>query len=67
MVDQAVTDSRPDGTPEDTSADTQMFRAFVERAPEAERPKPVAPPFRILTLLGGLVVFALLVYLLFQL
>ena len=52
--------------PED-AADTQMFRAFVERAPEAERPKPVGAPFRILTLLGGLVVFVVLLYLMFQL
>lgn len=52
---------------EDSSADTQMFRAFVDRDEPTERPKAVGAPFRILTLLAGLVVFALLVWLLFQL
>lgn len=55
--------TRPE--PED-SADTQMFRAFVERK-DVERPKAVGAPFRIVTLLVGLVVFAGLVYLLLQL
>ena len=49
------------------SADTQMFRKFVEADDRLERPKAVGAPFRILTLLGGLVVFAGLVYLLLQL
>jgi len=52
---------------EDRSADTQMFRAFVERHETTERPKAVGAPFRILTLLAGLAVFALLVWVLFQL
>lgn len=52
--------------PQDDAADTQMFRAFVERD-EPERPKAVGAPFRIATLLIGLLVFAGLVYLLLQL
>ena len=54
---------------EPDSADTQMFRRFVEndREDRVERPKAVGVPFRILTLLGGLGVFALLVFLLFKL
>ena len=64
MADQAVTtEPQP---PEDGGADTQMFRAFVERE-ENPPVKPVGAPFRILTLLGGLVVFAGLIYLLFKL
>lgn len=48
-------------------ADTQMFRAFVERGDaDAERPRAVGAPFRIVTLLIGLVVFAVLVWLLLQ-
>ena len=50
----------------DDSADTQMFRAFVDRK-DAERPKAVGAPFRIITLLVGLVVFAGIVFLLLQL
>ena len=60
-----MTDPDPRAAPEDNAADTQMFRAFVEREPE--RPKAVGAPFRILTLLGGLVVFVVLGYLLLQL
>lgn len=52
---------------EDTSANTQMFRAFVDQQDAPERPKAVGAPFRILTLLAGLAVFALLVWLLFKL
>ena len=51
----------------DDSADTQMFRKFVEGDDAPERPKAVGAPFRILTLLLGLIVFAGLVYLLLQL
>ena len=52
----------------DPGADTQMFKAFVEREERAtERPRAVGAPFRILTLLGGLVIFAGLIWLLFQL
>ena len=52
--------------PDPDEGDTQMFRAFVERK-DAEPPKAVGAPFRIITLLIGLVVFAGLVYLLLQL
>ena len=50
----------------DPSADTQTFRAFVDRDDQVP-PKAVGAPFRIVTLLIGLVVFAGLVYLLLQL
>jgi hypothetical protein len=50
----------------DDAADTQMFRRFVEQD-EPARPKAVGAPFRILTLLLGLAIFAGLVYLLFKL
>ena len=55
----------PPSEPDD-SADTQMFRAFVDR-PEMERPKAVGAPFRIITLLVGLLIFAGLVFLLLRL
>lgn len=63
-----MTDSTPPAEPDD-GADTQMFQRFVEneRRDRVERPKAVGAPFRILTLLGGLAVFAVLVYLLFKL
>lgn len=63
-----MTDPAQPSEPDD-SADTQMFRRFVEndRADHLERPKAVGAPFRILTLLAGLAVFALLVFLLFKL
>jgi hypothetical protein len=55
---------RPEHDPEtDPGADTQMWQAFA-REPEPERPKAVGAPFRILTLLGGLVAFGLIVWLL---
>jgi hypothetical protein len=56
---------RPDGPDPDDSANTEMFRAFVDRG-EPERPKAVGAPFRILTLLAGIAVFALLVFLLLR-
>lgn len=58
--------AQPPPPEEDGSADTQMFRKFVEGEP-APAPRPVGAPFRIATLLVGLVVFAGLVYLLLQL
>ena len=58
--------SDPSAPSEPDDADTQMFRAFAERK-DVERPKAVGAPFRIITLLIGLVVFAGLVYLLLQL
>lgn len=54
----------------DPAADTSMFQAFVQRGDQeqpVQRGKAVGAPFRILTLLGGLVVFALIVWLLFLL
>lgn len=44
-----------------------MFREFVEADEAGARPKAVGAPFRIITLLLGLAVFAGLVYLLLQL
>ena len=43
-----------------------MFRKFVEEG-EQEARRPVGAPFRIATLLIGLIVFAGLVYLLLRL
>ena len=51
----------------DDSADTQMFRKFVEDAEGEPGRRPVGVPFRVATLLIGLVVFAGLVYLLLKL
>ena len=53
----------------DDAADTQMFRKFVEgdERVEDERPRAVGAPFRIITLLIGLAVFAGLIWLLFKL
>ena len=65
MADEAVTDPTPGSEPDD-SADTQMFRQFVERD-EPARPKAVGAPFRIITLLIGLAVFAALIFLLLKL
>ncbi len=47
----------------DGGADTESFRAFVERG-ELERPRATGAPLRILTLLSGMAVFAVLVRLL---
>ncbi len=56
-----------DTDPQDSGANTEMFRAFVDRRPE---PAPKAglssSAFRLLTLLGGLAVLALVVVLLFR-
>ncbi len=51
---------------EDVGADTETWRAFASSSSEADKPKAVGAPFRILTLLGGLVVFALIVLLLLR-
>ncbi len=51
--------------PGDEGADTAMFRAFAERGEES-RPPMVGAPFRILTLLAGLAVFAVIVVLLLR-
>jgi len=50
----------------DPAADTGMFRAFAQRPPDPPRPRAVGVPFRILTLLGGLAVLALVIWLLLQ-
>lgn len=57
---------QPPPTEPDGAADTQMFRKFVERDDEPP-PKAVGVPFRVITLLIGLVVLAGLMYLFFQL
>ena len=55
-----------DGAPsEDGSADTQMFRAFVERE-ESAPVTPKGPAFQIITLVIGLVVLVALIYLLLK-
>lgn len=59
-----MTAAPPPEEPE--GADTQMFRAFVERE-EPKRPPAVGAPFRIFTLLLGLAVFAGIVLLLLKL
>jgi hypothetical protein len=51
---------------QDPGADTETWRAFLAEAPEPERPKAVGVPFRLVTLLAGLAVFALLVLLLLR-
>lgn len=57
----------PDRPPDDADegADTQMFRAFVEREDSAT-PPPQAAPFRLLTLAVGLLVVAGIVWLLLR-
>ncbi|MBW3608401.1 MAG: hypothetical protein KY463_08600 [Actinobacteria bacterium] len=60
-----MTEPSPPPEPDD-GADTQMFRAFVERN-EPPRQKAVGAPFRIVTLLIGLVVFVGLILLLLKL
>ena len=45
----------PPGPDEDGSADTQMFRAFVERE-DSVPVKPSGAPFRMITIVIGLVV-----------
>jgi hypothetical protein len=54
-----------DATPVDDAADTQMFRAFVDRS-DGDRPRAVGVPFRLLTLAVGLLVFAGIVWLLLK-
>lgn len=58
--------SEPD--PEDGSQNTEMFRAFVDRRPEPTPPQAglSSSAFRLLTLLGGLALLALVVVLLFR-
>jgi len=58
--------SEPD--PEDTGGNTEMFRAFVDRRPEPAPPRTgmSSSSFRLLTLLGGLALLAVVVVLLFR-
>jgi hypothetical protein len=57
--------TEPPAPDEDGSADTQMFRAFVERE-ESAPVKPKGPAFQIITLVIGLVVLAGVIYLLLK-
>ncbi|MGH3665481.1 MAG: hypothetical protein ACRDU8_05240 [Egibacteraceae bacterium] len=60
-------DERREGAPPpDDGADTERFRAFAERR-DTEPARAAGAPFRIVTLLIGLVVFAGLVVLLLKL
>lgn len=64
---RAPGDEPPDEGPDDPSADTGAFRAFANRDEPVERGgAPVGVPFRLLTLLGGLAVFVLIVWLLLR-
>lgn len=62
-----MTDPAPRDDPMDPTADTARFQAFVEGAAEPVRPERVGVPFRVLTLLAGLVVLGGLLWLLFLL
>jgi hypothetical protein len=62
-----VTDSTPPDDHVDPTADTGAFEAFVAAGAQPERPAKVGVPFRLLTLLAGLVVLGGLVWLLFLL
>jgi hypothetical protein len=64
VADQAVSDPQPPD--DDGAADTQMFRAFVERE-ESAPVTPKGPAFQVITLLVGLVVLAGVIYLLLKL
>lgn len=67
MGDERGFDGTPGADdPEDVGANTEMWQAFAAERPETERPKAVGAPFRILTLVGGLVVFVLIVFLLLR-
>ena len=59
--------SSPDGPPngEEEGADTQMFRAFVERE-DTDQSKQSGTAFRLITLAIGLLVFAGIVWLLLK-
>lgn len=59
-------ESRSDPSDEPRDADTQSFRAFVERGEQEMAAPSGGAGFRIATLLVGLVVFAGLVWLLLQ-
>jgi hypothetical protein len=63
---EAVSGTPPHPENHDPSADTGTFRAFVENG-EPEPRRAVGAPFRIITLLIGLLIFAGLVWLLLKL
>jgi hypothetical protein len=50
--------------PDDVGASTERFEAFVRRGDELERERPGSNTFRVLTLLGGLAVLAVVIVLL---
>lgn len=60
-----MSDPRPPGDPEDPAGNTEMFAAFQARPVDPEPRRAVGAPFRIITLLAGLVLLAVLVWLLF--
>lgn len=62
-----MSDATPPHEPADPTADTGRFQAFVEGAGEPARPARVGVPFRVLTLLAGVIVLGGLVWLLFLL
>lgn len=62
-----VTEPTPPDDPADPIADTGRFEAFAEGTTEPRRPTPVGVPFRVLTLLVGLMVLGGLLWLLFRL
>lgn len=65
-----MTDPTLPDEPHDPSADTGRFQAFVHAGDgdgEDERPAPAGVPFRVITLIAGLLVLAALVLLLFLL
>lgn len=63
----SVTDPTSPDEQLDPTADTAKFKAFVAGDAGAARPARVGVPFRLLTLLAGLVVLGGLVWLLFLL
>ncbi|HVL99587.1 MAG TPA: hypothetical protein VM324_09885 [Egibacteraceae bacterium] len=66
-----MTESGLPEEPFDPTADTGRFQAFVDGEPDpaivAARPAAAGVPFRVGTLIGGLVVLGVLVVLLFLL
>lgn len=61
-----MNDSSSPDQPPDPTADTGRFQAFVDKVPD-QRPPRVGVPFRVLTLLAGLLILGGLVWLLFLL
>jgi hypothetical protein len=56
-------DGPGDREAEDPGADTQMWQAFASGSDQPAPRKAVGAPFRIVTLLGGLIAFGLIVWL----